>query len=59
MNKLEFDGRLLEGIDVQRKIHDIIYETDYSGNERELYFDSIPYKYHFYKRKIYSQKHNN
>ena len=31
MNKINFDGRLLEGKDIQKKIHDIAYEMDFSG----------------------------
>ena len=42
MNKINFDGRLLEGKDIQKKIHDIAYEMDFSGKEN----DEFLYTYH-------------
>jgi len=51
MNKINFDGRLLEGKDIQKKIHDIAYEMDFSGKEN----DEFLYTYHpkKYYRKYY------
>lgn len=48
MNKINFDGRLLEGKDIRRKIHDIAYEMDFSGKENDefLLYAYQPKKYY-------------
>lgn len=53
MNKLNFDGKRLEGKNVEKKIRDIFYEMDFSGNEQEedLYYNS-PISVYYHKRKF-------
>ena len=54
MKKLNFDGRLLEGKNVERKIRDIAYEMDFSGNEQEhFYYNNVPKKVYHNKRKFF------
>lgn len=56
MNKLDFDGRLLEGKNVEKKIRDIAYEMDFSGDEQEDYYYNVPKKFYNNKRKSYIHK---
>lgn len=55
MKKLNFDGRLLEGKNVERKLRDIAYEMDFSGNEQEehFYYNNVPKKFYHNKRKFF------
>ena len=54
MNKLDFDGRLLEGKNVEKKIRDIANEMIFSGDEREeQYLYNIPKKVYPIKRKSF------
>lgn len=51
MNKLNFDGRLLEGKNVERKLRDIAYEMDFSGDgQDEHFYYNIPKKVYHHKR---------
>lgn len=61
MNKLNFDGRLLERKDVQRKLRDLAYEMDFSGEEPEPdYFYSFKkVYYHKGKREFFIRKNCN
>ena len=49
MNKLNFDGRLLEGKNVEKQIRDIAYEMDFSGKE-------LDYNYTISNRNFYHRK---
>lgn len=54
MKKLNFDGRLLEGKNVEKQLYDIAFEMDFSGNEQmeQLYYN-IPKKVYHRKRKFF------
>ena len=57
MNKLDFDGsRILIGKNVEKKIRDIAYEMDFSGDEQEDYYYNVPKKFYNNKRKSYIHK---
>ena len=54
MKKLNFDGRLLEGKDIRKKLRDIVYEADFSGNEfDETFLSSLPSKKYFHKKNLF------
>lgn len=53
MNKLNFDGRLLEGKNVEKKIRDIALEMDFSGNERDLDYNITSKKIYPHKRRFF------
>ena len=58
MNKLNFDGRLLEGKNVEKKIRDLAYEMDFSGDEPKEpdYFAS---KKFYHRKRKFIQKNRN
>ena len=58
MNKVEFDGRLLEGKNVQKKILDIAYEMDFSGDEQDFLYTLPKKTYHYKKKHFIHEKYN-
>lgn len=52
MNKLDFDGRLLEGKNVEKKIRDIASEMDFDDTQDE-YFYFTPEKRNYHKKKSF------
>lgn len=56
MNKLIFDGILKEK-NLRKKIRDLSYELDFSGNEQEEdFYYHLPKKVYPHKRKFFIHK---